>query len=121
MATLINRYTKREASLQYNVGNVIAQQDVLSWSWEVAKDGSLKALRQNMGLDDGSIQYLVKTQYDARKNVTWIVRKPCQIDDDNEKMDDFYGKNPGVVKLPGVALLRLNTSQGHLVIEVPGL
>jgi hypothetical protein len=114
----------RVVSLQYNGGTVIAPlQDVLSWNWELAKDGSLKVLEQRMGLVDGLTRAAVEAHYDARKNVTWIVHsQPEGQSDDNKSLkgrDD--GEYPGAVKLPGMVLLRLTSSQGHLMIEVPGL
>jgi hypothetical protein len=111
-------------SLQYNGGTVIAPlKDVLSWNWAVAKDGSLKVLEQHMGLVDGSIRSAVDAHYDARKNVTWIVRsQPESRSEDNKNQKDHVdGEYPGAVKLPGMVLLRLTSSQGHLMIEVPGL
>jgi hypothetical protein len=114
----------RVVSLQYNGGTVIAPlQDVLSWNWELAKDGSLKVLEQRMGLVDGLTRAAVEAHYDARKNVTWIVHsQPEGQSDDNKSLkgrDD--GEYPGAVNLPDVVLLRLTSSQGHLMIEVPGL
>jgi hypothetical protein len=111
-------------SLQYNGGTVIAPlQDVLSWNWAVAKDGSLKVLEQQMSLVDGSIRSAVEAHYDARKNVTLIVRsQPESRSEDNKNQKDHVdGEYPGAVKLPGMVLLRLTSSQGHLMIEVPGL
>jgi hypothetical protein len=114
----------RVVSLQYNGGTVIEPlQDVLSWNWAVAKDGSFKVLEQQMSLVDGSIRSAVEAHYDTRKNVTWVVRsQPESRSDDNKNQKDHDDvEYPGAVKLPGMVLLRLTSSQGHLMIEVPGL
>jgi putative IMPACT (imprinted ancient) family translation regulator len=89
----------------------------------VAKDGSLKVLEQHMSLVDDSTQSAVEAHYDARKNVTSIViiQPEGQSDDNKNQKNHDDGEYQGAVKLPGVVLLRLTSSQGHLIIEVPGL
>ena len=71
----------------------------------------------------GSIRSAVEAHYDARKNVTWIVRdQPEGRSDDNKNQKDHDdGEHSGAVKQSGLVLLRLTSSQGHLMIEVPGL
>lgn len=112
-------------SLQYNGGKVISPlQAVLSWDWDVAKNGSLKELEQHIKVVDGSSTFSVEAHYSARKNATLIERERSQsknnVTNKNQERHDA-GEHSDALTLPGLVLLRLTSSQGHLVIVIPGL
>jgi len=91
-------------SLRYNGGAVIAlPENSKSYEWSLNKDGSLKELEQKMEVGKGKAKQSVEAKYEGKKNLTTI------------KVD--APKPETKVVKPGLALLRLATSNGSLVIE----
>ena len=91
-------------SLRYNGGAVITlPENSKSYEWSLNKDGSLKELEQKMEVGKGKAKQSVEAKYEGKKNLTTI------------KVD--APKPETKVVKPGLALLRLATSNGSLVIE----
>ena len=91
-------------SLQYNNGPVIIPpKNRKSFEWSTEKDGTLKELEQEMEVGKGKDRQEVEAKYDARKNQTII------------KVDE--PKTEKKIVKSGLALLRLATDKGKLVIE----
>jgi|GEM_PF-1738146 len=91
-------------SLQYNNGTVIVPpKNRKSFEWSTEKDGSLKELEQEMEVGKGKDRQDVEAKYDAKKNQTTI------------KIDEPKPETK-IVKT-GLALLRMATDKGKLVIE----
>lgn len=112
----------RVISLQYNEGAVIGElKDRLAVEWSADKNGTLKRLEQQFSVREGRTGQSVMAGYNASKNVTSVISVTTgggHHDDDRKgERDD----RPSKVTLPGMVLLRMTTSGGHLSIEVPGL
>ncbi len=92
----------RIESLQYNGGPVVTPpRNKKQYEWSLNRDGSLRELEQKLEVGQGRAKQEVKAKFDARKNETEIkVERPERK-----------------IMRPGLALLRLATSQGGLVIE----
>lgn len=92
------------ATLQYNAGPAIAlPQNKLEYEWSLAKDDTLKKLRQGVRMDKGQLKEETKAKYNAKKDQT-------------EVKVHGWGEN---LVFPGFYLLQLETSGGELIVVVP--
>ncbi len=91
-------------SIQYNSDPVITPpKNRKSFEWSTEKEGPLKELEQEMEVGKGKDRQDVEARYDAKKNETTI-----RVDETKPEIK--------IVKT-GLALLRLATDKGKLVIE----
>jgi large repetitive protein len=87
-------------SLRYNAGaTVTAPFTALAYTWSLNKDGSFKQLEQDLQVGTGKSQQHVDAVYGGKQNSTSIT------------------SGGTTTTVPGLALLRVATSSGGLVIE----
>jgi hypothetical protein len=94
----------RVMSLQYGQGTVIPlPRNTQTFEWELAADGSLKELDEELNIDGGKDDQRVEANFDSRRMETIVLREEPEPKIKETK--------------PGLSLLRMVTVAGKLKIE----
>jgi hypothetical protein len=108
---LVERVRKQEhqvtatlVSLQYNYGTLVTlPRNEETVEWDLARDGSVRELRQTLTEFHGKDSQRWDAEYEARRNTTTI-----ELESPKPEQE---------VVVPGLDLLRLATNKGQLAIE----